>query len=131
MRHHRSYRGSLASRIRDAMFSVFGENRLDPINTASTAFEISAWKRSPKTAKCYRLLFQPIKGDEKHSYISRILEKLWPKSDCLQEHVAFAITVCSCFLDPDNNSIQINEYATKTSLLENKVSLRNTSKSFK
>ena len=112
------------------MFSVFGENHLDPINMTSTTFEISAWKRSSKTEKCYRLLFQPIQGDEEHSYMLKILEKLWSKSDCSQEHVAFAITVCSCFLDPDNEFIQINEYAMKTSLLENKICLQNISKSF-
>jgi hypothetical protein len=124
MQHHRSYRGTLASRTREALFSVFGETRLDPINTSSTASEISAWKRSKKTAKCYARLFQRISNNEESSYMSRILERIWPKSDCTEEQVAFAITICECFLDPEYDSIQINEYGAKNLLIDNKVCVR-------
>lgn len=130
MRLHRSYRGTLASRIRDAMFSVFGESRLDPINTTSTATEISAWKRSEKTAKCYKRLFLPLKDSQETSFMSRILEKLWPRSDCTEEHAAFAISVCECVLNPNNDSILINEYAMKDFLLANKVNSSNISEYF-
>ena len=107
------------------MFSVFGERSLDPINTTLTPSEISAWKHLQKTVRCYARLFQPIKNNEETSYMTRILKKIWPKSDCTEEQVAFAISVYEYFLNPDNDSILINEQAIRDSLLENKVHVSN------
>jgi len=60
--------------------------------------------------------------NDETSYMTRILEKIWPKSNCTEEQVVFMIFVYECFLNPDNNSILINEQAMRDSLLENKVS---------
>ena len=95
---------------------------MDPINTSSTPSEIASWKKSSKTAKCYERLFESIKKNEEFSFMSRILEKIWPRSECSEEHVAFAIAICECFLNPEIPSIQSSEYVTKESLLKNKVS---------
>lgn len=111
----------MASKVREALFSVFGESRLDPINTNFTSSEISKWKKSPKTAKCYQRLFKLINKNEEFTYMSRILEKIWPKSDSSEENVAFAISICQTILNPANEAIQINEGIMKKLIKENKV----------
>jgi hypothetical protein len=111
----------LASKVRDALFSVFGESRLDPINTNFSSSEISKWKQSPKTAKCYKKLFIRINKNEEFTYMSRILEKVWPKADYSDELIAFAISICQTILNPANEAIQINEGIMKELIKENKV----------
>jgi len=113
------------------MFSVFGESRLDPINITSTASEISAWKKSSKTINCFKELFCAINDDEENTYMSRILKKVFSCLKCSEEHSAFAISVCESFLNPDYESIQINETIIKDHLLKNKVNYYIFSKVFK
>jgi len=103
------------------MFSVFGESHLDPINITSMASEISAWKKFPKTINCFKELFCTINDNEENTYMSRILEKVFPCLKCPEEHSAFAISVCESFLNPDYKFIQINETIIKDHLLKNKV----------
>ena len=54
--------------------------------------------------------------------MTQILEKIWSKSDCTQKQVVFVIFICKYFLNPNNDSILINEQAMRDSLLENKIS---------
>lgn len=121
MKQHRSLRGTIASKVREAMFAVFGEGCLDPINTNATAAEILNWKQSQKTAECFENLHNCPKG-ETQSMMARILEKVWPKGDASDEQVAFAIAVCQTVLDPNNESISINETLIKSKVEKNKVS---------
>ena len=102
------------------MFSVFGESMLDPINTSASSSEITAWKRSPKTSECFKNLFLSINGEP--SYSARILEKIWPKSDCSEVLLAFAIAICETIFNPSNDVIQINETIMKPAITINKVS---------
>lgn len=113
----------MAARIRDAMFSVFGEGVLVPINTNATAAEIIAWKQSQKTATCFANLYKIPKGEDV-SPITRILEKVWPSTKPSEEQMAFAITVCQTILNPNNESILINASLIKSKVEKNKVSFK-------
>ncbi|HEX7869523.1 MAG TPA: hypothetical protein VF455_05350 [Chryseobacterium sp.] len=101
------------------MFSVFGENRLDMINTNATAAEIIVWKQSRKTAECFENLHKSPRGEDQ-SMLARILEKVWPKGDSSEEQLAFAITVCQTVLNPNNDTIVIKDIL-KRKVEKNKV----------
>ncbi|RIB17400.1 hypothetical protein C2G38_2187340, partial [Gigaspora rosea] len=75
LKQHRSLRSALTTRVKDAMFSVFGESQLDSINTNATPADVSQWKASAKMKACYQKLFKPISSDPNDSYMSRILNK--------------------------------------------------------
>lgn len=109
------------------MFSVFGEALLDPINTNASSTEITEWKNSIKTAECYRNLFEDM-HNEKVTFMTRILEKIWPKTEVSVELSAFAISICQIMLNPKNETIQINEMKMKRRIIRNKVLFRRTSK---
>ena len=72
-------------------------------------------------AKCYKKLFIRINKNEEFTYMSRILEKVWPKADYSDELIAFAISICQTILNPVNKVIQINEGIMKELIKENKV----------
>ena len=72
-------------------------------------------------AKCYKKLFICINKNEEFTYMSRILEKVWPKTDYSDELIAFAISICQTILNPANEAIQINEGIMKELIKENKV----------
>ena len=57
-------RSGLTTRIKDAMFAVYGESQLDSINTNSPPQEVVTWKASSKTRLCYRKLFRSINALE-------------------------------------------------------------------
>jgi hypothetical protein len=109
------------------MFSVFGEDQLDVINTNSRSIDIIEWKRSPKTERCSRNLFRKIRGEEV-SYMARIFEKVWPRTEASEELAAFAISVCKLMLNTKNETIQVNEMNTRKNIEKNKVIIRSTSK---
>ena len=102
------------------MFSVFGEALLDPINTNASSTEITEWKRSRKTAESYQNLFENIRNEEV-TFMTRILEKVWPKTEVFEELSAFAISICQIMLNPKNETIQINEMNMKKRIIRNKV----------
>jgi hypothetical protein len=109
------------------MFSVFGKDQLDVVNTNSRSIDIIEWKRSPKTERCSRNLFRKIRGEEV-SYMARIFEKVWPKMEASEELAAFAISVCKLMLNTKNETIQVNEMNTRKNIEKNKVIIRSTSK---
>ena len=111
----------MASKVRDTLFSVFGESQLDPINTNFSSSEIFKWKQSPKMIKCYKKLFICINKNEEFIYMSRILKKIWSKADYSDKLIAFAISICQTILNPVNKVIQINEGIMKELIKENKV----------
>ena len=102
------------------MFSVFGQDQLDVINTNSRSIDIIEWKRSPKTKRCFRNLFRKIRGKEV-SYMARIFEKVWTKTEASAELTAFAISVCKLMLNTKNETIQVNEMNTRRNIEKNKV----------
>ena len=111
----------LTTRVKKALFATFGEEKLSQINTNATSEEIFSWKKSTKVSSCYKKLF--VKIDKSSTYLSRILEKVWPNSDDAPEiHLAYAIGVCTKMLDPDYVSIQMVESALKPQIAQNLVS---------
>ena len=64
----------LTARIKEVMFSVFGENhKLPPISSNIKESEIRKWKRTEAVRKCYDKLFKKIKSSEPETYLSKII----------------------------------------------------------
>ena len=88
----------LITKVKEALFITFGEEKLSQINTNASPIEISSWKKSINVKNCYKRLFDQI--DDSSTYISCILEKVWSNSDDAPEiHLAYAIGVCTKMLD--------------------------------
>ena len=118
---HRSQKGSLTSKIKEAIFSVFGEANLPPISTNESPQDISRWKKNPAVRSCYLKLHKPVIDDENVTYVLRIIEKVFvsPVPNLL---IAFAMSVCDIFLNPNDENIQITKSAIKIKLKEYSVS---------
>jgi hypothetical protein len=91
----------------------------------TTSSDLSKWKNGAAKS-CYEKLFEQIdpysEEDNKITYMSKILEKVWTNSDkASNSSVAFAIGVCEELLNPDNESIQITGDVLKYKLKKNLV----------
>src|SRR5437868_10620121 len=73
---HRSFRGSLTSRIKDALYTIFPE--LPSITSNSPPSEIWQWKSNPIVASCHNKLFKKIVVEEPTTFMSKILDRLFP-----------------------------------------------------
>ena len=122
---HRSLRRCLTSKVRDVLFSTFGENRLPKINTKSSAREVSEWKQSAQVTWCYGKLFDQIGIERELTYMGCILERVWP-SVCKPNniHIAYAISVCVTLLSPRNDKIKMSELTLKSRTKRYLVRLR-------
>src|SRR3954471_11156767 len=70
-----SARGTLATKVRDALFTYFGDVNLPRINTSAPPIEISNWKKSNEVRKCYNKLFE-----NNNKILARLLKKILEKT---------------------------------------------------
>jgi hypothetical protein len=117
-------RSALTTRIKEAIFSIFGISQLDSINTNASPSEVSAWKASQKTKDFYKKLFTPINPDDNNSdlYITKIFGKVWPGASPSNLKIAFAITVCQIMLSEHYKKLTMSEDIVKNRLRKNLVS---------
>lgn len=106
----RALRGSLSSRTRDAIFTTFGESALPTINTNSSTTEIANWKKMPKVARCYKMLFEKI-GDKRSSNgLLCIIQKVFQdKKDYSNTEIAYVIAICTTMLNPKHDAIKLKK----------------------
>ena len=107
---HRSLRGSIANRVRLAIFSVFGENDLSRINMKSTARDIIKWKSSVNVKNMFRKLNEKISNESSMTWCSLIVKRSWPNASRLsEEKVAYTFAICKYILNPKTDSIKIED----------------------
>ena len=112
---HRSFRGTLTSNIKDAVFAVFGSGSLPTINLKSKPEEIVRWKNSSKVKKCRENLHK--KTTDGPTFMTLIIKKVWSHEDVkkiCRNWVAFAIAVAEILLDSDISEIQVTESMNAT-----------------
>ena len=116
-------RSGLTTRIKDAMFAVYGESQLDSINTNAPPQEVARWKASPRTRQCYRKLFDQINVLDPNSetYMQKILSKIWPSDSPSNNKVAYAISVCQIILSSHYERLIMSEDIVKNRLKKNLV----------
>src|SRR6266513_3083884 len=126
---HRSFRGTLTSNIKDALYSAFEVRNLPKINSKSEPNAIVEWKHSPEVRKCHENLHKKtINGP---IFMTLIMKKVWPKEDYRHNWIAFAVTVAEILLDSDIPGIQITESIAKPRIeihIQNIVSFRSFAK---
>jgi len=103
------------------MFSIFGEKNLPSIKSNASPTDILAWKRKSEIATCYGNLFKPMDNDD-NSALSCILQKVFPNSDA---QIAFAIAICTTFLNPKYKYINAKESTMRQKVKHYVVGFRN------
>lgn len=110
--------------MRQSFFSTFGESDLPLINTKSSASEVVSWKKSQKVKEVLRKLNQNISEDDDVTWCTKIVEKIWEKSsEVPKEKIAFTISILQYLLNPNVETIKINDEAIQKRMKKNIVSI--------
>jgi hypothetical protein len=81
------------------------------------------WKSHPTVSKAYNSLFKNINNDENSpTYMTQVIEKVWPKTEASDLHTAWAISIAEVLLNPDNGEISVSEEIIDFLLRKNIVS---------
>jgi len=103
----------LASKTREAIFSIFGETNLPPINTNASSSEISRWKQKEEVSNCYKCLFEKIDNKENSPLVlTRIISKVLHKNSSTVK-TAFVVVICMGILDPKNGKLKFSSKTMK------------------
>ena len=103
----------MASKTREAIFLIFGEMNLPPINTNASSSEISRWKQKEEVSNCYKRLFEKIDNKENLPLVlTRIIGKVLHKNSSTVE-TAFVVIICMGILDPKNGKLKFSSKTMK------------------
>ena len=103
----------MASKTRKAIFSIFGEKNLPPINTNASSSEISRWKQKEEVSNYYKRLFEKIDNKENSPLVlTRIISKVLHKNSSTVE-MAFVVVICMGILDPKNGKLKFSSKTMK------------------
>ena len=117
----RGMRGGIASRIKSAIFEIFGESQLPRIDFQSSPAEINSWKSDQRVKVAYRRLFENISEDR--TYMQSILERVWRSKKISNMYIAWGVAITQLFLNPDIKGIVISENLLKKQIKINFVSI--------
>jgi hypothetical protein len=97
---------------------------LPSIKSNASPSDILAWKNKSEIATCYKNLFKPLDNDDNLT-LSCILQKVFTNSDASNIQIAFAIAVCTTFLNPKYKYINAKESTMKRKVIHYVVGFRN------
>ncbi|RHZ73780.1 hypothetical protein Glove_229g33 [Diversispora epigaea] len=108
----RGMRGGIASRVKLAIFEIFGESQLPRIDFQSSLAEINSWKSDQRVKNAYHKLFDVFSED--HTYVQVILKRVWKSKKRISNmHIAWGVAIAQLFLNPDIKGIMISENLLK------------------
>jgi hypothetical protein len=108
-------RGSLAAKVREAIFATYGEQQLPPIKSNSSPSDIHKWKQSPEVDACYKKLFKKMKDDSSSPQtITRIIERVFLGKSYSSAEFSYVVAVCKSVLNPKHDSLQLRESMMKS-----------------
>ena len=113
------------SRVKDVMYSVYEAtgHKLPSINTQASPSKIQEWKSKPEVKRCYNNLFKKVKDGQPTTYMSLIIDKLRKDNkNPSKTQIAYAISICETYLNPNNQNIQMSESIMKSKIINNLVS---------
>ena len=94
------------------------------INTKSSASDVVSWKNSRQVKEVLRKLNQNIAGYEDLTWCTKIMEKIWKKSEKVsKEKVTFTISIIQYLLSPSVESIKIDDEEIRKRMKKNIVSI--------
>ncbi|CAB4412316.1 unnamed protein product [Rhizophagus irregularis] len=128
---HRSIRGTFTSRVKDVMYSIFEAtgHKLPSINTQASPSKIQEWKSKAEVKRCYNNLFKKVKDRQPMTYMSLIIDKLRKENkNPSKTQIAYAISICETYLNPNNQNIQMSESIMKSKIINNLQKLENRDK---
>ena len=102
----RSKRNDLAANIRNTMFSNFGEQKLERVDSSASSKKIAEWKKSAKTREAYRELF---KNQGILTKITSSVFKSYEGSELPPEHWVYVLAICDIVLNPSSPGIKCND----------------------
>lgn len=88
------------------MFSAFGENRLERVNSTTPALKLSEWKMSDKTRAAYEEIFT---NSELLSKIGYSVFKQYKEESLPKMHCAYILSICDILLNPRSSGIKCND----------------------
>ena len=94
------------------MYSVFEATglKLPSINTQVSPSKIQEWKSKPEVKRCYNNLFKKVKDGQPTTYMSLIIDKSRKENkNTSKTQIAYAISICETYLNPNNQNIQMSE----------------------
>jgi hypothetical protein len=98
---------------------------LPSINTKSSAGDVVSWKNSQQVRDVLQKLNQNIAGFENLTWYTKILEKIWKKLGKVpKEKVAFTHSIIQYLVDPNVESIKIDDEEIRIRMKKNIVSIK-------
>ena len=88
------------------MFSAFGENRLERVDSTTPALKLSEWKTSDKTCAAYDEIFT---NSELLSKIGYSVFKQYKEKSLPEMHCAYILSICDILLNPKSSGIKCHD----------------------
>ncbi|UZO19022.1 uncharacterized protein OCT59_010327 [Rhizophagus irregularis] len=104
------------------MYSVFEAtgHKLPSINTQASPSKIQKWKSKAEVKRCYNNLFKKVKDRQPTIYMSLIIDRLRKENKNPSKiQIAYAISICEIYLNPNNQNIQMSESIMKSKIINN------------
>ena len=99
----RSKWNNITATIHNAIFSVFGEDRLEKVNNNTSSHHLVEWKTSEKTCAAYNSLF----GNEEMLFnIGYAIFKRYHGKSLPTMHCTYVISICDILLNPYSSGIK-------------------------
>ncbi|UZO02036.1 uncharacterized protein OCT59_020536 [Rhizophagus irregularis] len=103
---------TFTSVVKDVTYSFFKStgHKLPSINTQASPSKIQEWKSKAEVKRCYNNLFKKVKDGQPTTYMSLIIDKLRKENkNPSKTQIAYAISICETYLNPNNQNIQMSE----------------------
>ncbi|UZO24918.1 uncharacterized protein OCT59_017210 [Rhizophagus irregularis] len=126
-----AYEGHLRLELKTLciLFSKATGHKLPSINTQASPSKIQEWKSKAEVKRCYNNLFKKVKDGQPTTYMSLIIDKLRKENkNPSKTQIAYAISICETYLNPNNQNIQMSESIMKSKIINNLQKLENRDK---
>jgi len=88
------------------MFAIFGEQRLDRVDSSTAPSKLMEWKASQKTHDAYNELFT---NQELLTKIGNTVFKQYKGLQLPAMHCAYILSICDILLNPESSGIKCND----------------------
>lgn len=121
----KNYRGTALSNVRNAIWKIFGVERLPVLRANSSAADIISWKQAKETIDCFDALFE--KNSDGIFWVKAIARTAFTDAavpNLTTTHYAFTLVVCDIFLNPNSKGIICTEKRMKRRMARYTVSFQ-------
>jgi hypothetical protein len=113
----KNYWSTALASVRQAMFSVFGSEKLPRLGSQAENQKITKWKQNPKVKACHKLLFETNAAG--NYCVAEIACVAFPETSVptmTNYHLSFTLSVCDIFLNSKSKGIICKESEMKKRL---------------